>query len=137
LKNDRPGVELAVHQMYGGAGDAHAVFERLTLSVETGERRKKGRMNIQNRVGKRLEKRRPHHAHVPSEADQINPTGAKNLDDRAIVGVAIDRVLGKETHRLEAGFASPRQTWRVRTIRDDDRDRRIELSSRNRVEDRL
>ena len=37
LRQDRPGVQIFVHQMHGAAAELHAVFERLPLRLEARE----------------------------------------------------------------------------------------------------
>ncbi len=135
LHDNRPRVELGAHEVDGGARYTHAVLEGLALGVKTGERRKKRRVDIQNPVGKRMEERWPDDAHVPRKADEIDAARAEHLDDRAIVGVSIRVVTWSLVERFYTRGTSAHQPWSIRTIRDDDRNRRIERAGSNRIDD--
>ena len=64
-------------------------------------------MNVENAIGKCLEQRRPDQPHVPGQANQIDLARAKDLDDGAIVRVAIG-VVGRRQSQ------SPRRRRRER-----------------------
>ena len=54
LHDDRAGVELRRHEMDRDTRDVDAVFERLALRIDAGECRQQRRMNVQDRLRKRL-----------------------------------------------------------------------------------
>jgi hypothetical protein len=76
-------------------------------------------------------------AHETREADQPDVSRLQQIDDRAVVRDPVWMVSSVETERLDAGFARTQQAGRVRTIRNDDGNSRIELSGFDRVDDRL
>ena len=99
LQDDRTVVELGCHQMHGRARDAHAVFERLPLRVESGKRRQQRRMDIQDAVREGLEQRSAHQTHEAGQADQIDGS-VRGADRRArVVGVAVGIVARVEVDR--------------------------------------
>ena len=63
--------------------------------------------------------------------------GVECVDDRAVVRVAIGRVARVEIERLDTRFARALQSGGVRAVRHDERDRRVEASGRDGVDDRL
>ena len=84
-----PPSSSGVDEVHGGAGDAHAVLERLPLRVEAGKRRQQRRMDVEDAVRKRVEQRRADEAHEAGETDELDAARAQQLGQRAIVGVAI------------------------------------------------
>src|SRR5882762_117191 len=46
LCQDRPGVEIFIHQVNGASAEFYAVFERLPLRLEAGKRWQQRRVNI-------------------------------------------------------------------------------------------
>ena len=89
LQHNRTIVEAGRHEMYRGAGHPDAVIECLTLRLEAGERRQQRRMNVEDAIRKRLEQLRAKSPHIPGKANQTDAARAKDLDDGAIVRVAI------------------------------------------------
>ena len=53
LNDDRPAVQFRRHQVDRRARDAHAMRERLSLRIESRERREQRRVDIQDPIGKR------------------------------------------------------------------------------------
>ena len=70
LQNDRTGVEVGGHEMDGGPGHLHAMVQRLALRVDARERRQERRVDVENRVGKCVEKRCPDQPHETGQADE-------------------------------------------------------------------
>ena len=126
LEDDRAGVEIAVHEMHGGAADAHAVRERLVLRVEPGERGQKRRVDVHDAIRKRVEQRGADEAHESCKADEADVARAKFVGDGAVVGVAVRKAARIQGQRAEARRARAREARGAGAIGDDDRDRGIE-----------
>ena len=94
-------------------------------------------MNVEDAIGKCFEQPRSDQPHISGKANQIDTPRAKDLDDGAIVRVAIGVVRRIKMYGLDAGVAGPRKARGIRAIGHNDRDLSIEPSSGNRVEDRL
>ena len=94
-------------------------------------------MDVEDRVGKRLEQRSADQPHEARQAHQPDIARFEELDDCRVVRRTIGIVAWIEAERLDAGLARAQQTRRVRTIRDDDRNRRVEIAGGDRVDDRL
>ncbi len=89
LQNDRPGVQILVHEMHGAAGEFRAVLERLPLRFKSRKRRQQRRMNIQDAVGKRRDEIGRKQPHVACEADQIDIFFPERRDYQFVVGLAL------------------------------------------------
>ena len=55
LQDDWSAVELGRHEVDGHATHLYPVLNRLMLGIHAGKGRQKGRMNIQNPIGERVE----------------------------------------------------------------------------------
>jgi len=88
LQDDRTAIELGRHKMHRDAGDLHAVLECLSLCIHAGERREKGRMNVQDAIGKRLDHCGTQHTHEPGQAHNIYASLLKLLHQRAVIVIA-------------------------------------------------
>ena len=131
------GVEVRVHQVYGGAREADAVLEGLALGVETGERRQKRRVDVQDAVGKRVHERRAEQPHETGQADQLHVARAQVVDQDGFVGLAGGPALVVAHDRLDAGQSRALEAERVGAIRDDDGEARVEPSVADGVDDGL
>src|ERR1019366_1935516 len=58
LRQNRPGIEILIHQMHGAAAELHAVFERLPLRLKARERRQQRWVNVEDALRKRRDKMR-------------------------------------------------------------------------------
>ena len=116
LQDDRAIVEPGRDEMDRRTGYADAVLERLTLRLEARERGQQRRMNVEDAIGKCLEQPRSNQSHVPSKANQTDFARTKDLDEAAIVCVAVSVVRWHEAYRLDAGFASPFKPRSIGTI---------------------
>jgi hypothetical protein len=76
LHDNRSTVEFLGHEVHRSAGNLDPVLQRLTLSVHSGERRKKRGVDVQNGLRKRLEERCADQPHVASQTDEANITRA-------------------------------------------------------------
>jgi len=76
LHDYRSAVEFPSHEMYRGTSDLYPVLQRLTLSIQSGERWKKRGVDVQNGLRKRLEEWCADQPHVASQADEANVTRA-------------------------------------------------------------
>src|SRR5437016_666025 len=121
--------------MHCRASDLHAMSQRLSLRVEAGERREQRRMNVQDAKG--VEKRPADATHESGETYQIDVMIAKDVDDRAVVGVTIGVVAGVQESRIDARLPRARQSHRLRLVRDDDGDGCVEAALVDGVDDRL
>src|SRR5260370_18646406 len=115
--------------MDGSSGECHAVFERLALRFEAGERREERRMDIEDAVRKFGDKKGREQAHVYGEADEINMEFVEDGRDLAVVGFALEAF-----RRNHAGLDSTRfralDTGRAFAIADDDGDVRVRNPTR-------
>src|SRR5580765_3133313 len=123
--------------MNAGAGDTHAVLEGLTLRIKAWKRRQQRRMDVQDPVFERVQYRAAHNPHVASQTHEASVTGLQKVRDRPIARVSIGIVLRRNTHRLDAGRAGALKPWSVAAVRDDNRDRSVQRTTGNRIDDRL
>ena len=137
LQDDRTVVQLGGHEMHGGARDSHAMVERLPLRVESGECRQEGGVDVQNAVREGLDQRGTHQAHETGQADQIDASGAEQIDQRAVVGVAVRIVARVEVDRLDARVTCAAEARGVVAVGDHHGNRRVEPAVTNGVDDRL
>ena len=72
LHNNRAVIHFLVNQMDGCAANPHSAFQSLTLSVQTGEGRQEGRVDIQNPLRESLNKTGREQAHKAGQNDQFN-----------------------------------------------------------------
>ena len=133
LHDDWPGVELWRHEVHGGARHLRAVREGLARRVRAGERRQQRRVDVENRVGKRVAECGPQASHESGQTDEPDVTGAQFGHEGTIVVVA-GRVVGVRHHaRADAGGAGHLEPRRVRTVRDHDIDRDSRLDDRPQI----
>ena len=92
--------------MDGRAGDLDAVLERLLLGVDAGKRRQQRRVDVEHRVGKRLEQLGADQTHEAGEADEADARArAAPAASRAIEIVARRELAMVEHQRFDAGVA--------------------------------
>ena len=84
LEHDGTGVELARYQVHRRSRDSYAVVECLTLRFDARERRQERRMDVQNRVGERVQQRRADQPHESREADQPDAAAQELLRNGAV-----------------------------------------------------
>jgi hypothetical protein len=137
LQNDRTGVNVRRHQMDRRSAQPDAMLQRLFLRVDTGERGKQRRMNVEDPVWKSVQEAGTHQAHEAGEADEIDSTFAQEIDERPIVTVALPILGWIEMDRFDPCFARTPQSGRIGAIRHHNADRRVKLSLSNRVDDGL
>jgi hypothetical protein len=106
LENDGASVEIFVDEMDGAASEFDAVFEGLALRFEAGERREKGRMNVEDAVGERGDEVRGEKAHVAGEADEVDFVFVEDGDDLTVVGFALEAFGGDGAGGDAAGFGA-------------------------------
>ncbi len=136
LQNDRTGVETAVDKVHGRARHPNAVLEGLPLGMQTGERRQKRWMDVQNPMGKSLEQHRANQAHVARETHEANVEGPQRIDDSPVVPVAVRVPAWRQVDRFDPSRPSVRQSFGIPFVRNDDRDRGVEASRGDGVENR-
>src|SRR5687767_2645707 len=113
------------------------MLNRLILGVHPWKGWQQGRMNVENRVWKSFQKRRTDEPHIACEADEADLALFQLTHDRAIVFVARRPFSVIENNRLDSRAASSIEASRIRAIRNDDRDRRVECSIAGRLDQRL
>lgn len=94
LGDDRPVVDLLVHEVHGNTGDCHAVCEGISQRMRTGEGRKERRVDIEDPVGEPIDERRGQDAHEPGEDHTLGPAG-------------LDPVGNRHRERVPVGVVSP------------------------------
>jgi len=137
LAHNRPPIEFGGHKMYGCPGNAHTIGNRLALRVQAGKSREQRRMDIEHPVGKRFEEWSADQAHEPREAHQINLTRLKDVDDRPVVLLSASVRVRRDDDGLDSGIAGALQTRRIRSIRNDNGNRRAQTPVRDGVDDGL
>src|SRR5260370_28753721 len=128
LQHNGAGVEIFVDEMDGATGEFHAVFERLALRFEAGERREQRRMDIEDAVRKFGDKKGREQAHVSGEADEINMEFVEDGRDLAVVGFALEAFRGNHTG-LDSTRLRALDAGRALAIADNDGDLRVRNSS--------
>src|SRR6266700_2394957 len=129
LQNDRAGIEVFVHEMYGAAGKFHAVFEGLALRFKAGERREQRRMNVQDAVWIFGDKKWGEQPHVSRQTNQINFVFVENGGDLAIVSFAL-QAFRRDHARANAARFGALDARCAFAIADDDGDFRIGNAAR-------
>ena len=89
------------------------------------------------RFGNAVEQRRSDESHEAGKTDEIHAARFERVGHRAIVRVAPRVVARPEAHRLNPGVARPLHACGIVTVRNDDRDLRVEPALADRVDDRL
>ena len=114
--------------MNGGAGDTHAVLERLTLRIEAGKRRQQRRMDVQDPCWERVQERAAHDPHEAGQAHEADV--ARRRAPRAPDRRRLDR------DSPATKYTAPRcrrpgalKPWSVAAVRDDNRDRGVQRPS--------
>ena len=77
-------------------------FEGLALSVETGKRGKKGRVDIDNSIGKRLKQNATDEPHVSGQDDEINARATQGRQNGAFVILFGLEIPGRMVERRNA-----------------------------------
>lgn len=72
LQNDGAGVKFVRHQVHGRAADLHPMLNGLRLCINARERRQQGRMDVEDRVRKRIEQSLTHQSHETGKAHQLH-----------------------------------------------------------------
>ena len=88
LRDDRSAVELAGDEVHRHAGDLHAVRQRLLRRVHAWERRQQRRMDVENRVGIRVEERLAEQPHESRQADERDAMRVELRDEGALEELA-------------------------------------------------
>jgi hypothetical protein len=94
-------------------------------------------MNVQNRVGKRVEERRAHQPHESRKADEPDAPAQELLRNGAVELVTRRETSMVDDQRLDTCAGRTAQSSGARPIRDHDRDAGIELTIRHGVYERL
>ena len=94
-------------------------------------------MNVQNRLGKGFQQFRPNQAHEPCKADERHLSRTEFLRDRRVVvgSRGVGAVVKDEG--LDPGITRALQAGGVSLVGNHDRNRRVERSVANRVDQRL
>src|ERR1700704_4287042 len=94
-------------------------------------------MNVENRIWEFVDKRRTDEPHESGKADEADISRAQLPHQRAIVVVARRPGAMREADGLDAGRPRSIQARGTFAVRDDDRNRRLEATARDRVDQRL
>ena len=113
------------------------MLERLALRVDAGKRRQQRRVDVEDGVRKRVEERRADKPHVAGQADEPDVARLQLARQRPIVLVARPASAMVDAERLDAGLPRALEPRRVRAVRDDDGNRRVEAAVANGVDERL
>ena len=81
LQNDRAGIDSIINEVYRAARDLHTMFKRLPLGMQSRERRKQRRVNIENAPLEKPYEVRTQDPHVACQADQIDSMILQNSPD--------------------------------------------------------
>jgi hypothetical protein len=119
------------------AADANAVLDRLPLGIQSGECGQQRRMNIQDPVWKDVQQRLTDQPHEPSKTNKTYLARAKYFGERRIVRAATSIIARADNERLDAGVTRAYQSCGIGTIGYDNRNRGVERTSGNCVDDRL
>ena len=137
LHDDRSAVELLGHEVHRGASNLYPVLQRLTLSVQSGERRKERGVDVQNGLRIRLEQRCADQPHVAGQTYETNITRAQLSSNGFFVVVTRRGLPMIEAEGLDAGAPSDLQATSVWAIRDHHRNNGIQPPVADRVDERL
>lgn len=137
LDDDRSAIELRCHQVHRHSTDLHAMLDRLSLSLESWERRKQRWMNVENAVGERVDERCADQTHETGETHEANISGAQLVREGLIVGFARWRRSVRKADGLETCMPRALEAARILSIRDDDRYRSVERADRDCIDQRL
>jgi hypothetical protein len=103
LCHDRTAIDFGSHQMDGAPVDAHAVGEHPPVRVDTGIRRQKRRVNVEQPPGITRDKRRRQNAHEAGEDDQIWLLAIDGAAQRALELGALGERAMIDDRRCDAG----------------------------------
>ena len=123
LNNDWTVVEFVVDQMHGAARHLDPVVRGLLLGVQARKRRQEGRVNVEDAIGKIIDKEVRQESHVAGETDPLGTRLDQLFNDRSIMRFAVGVVLVGNYLRFDAVLSRPLDTGRISTIRDDHRHR--------------
>lgn len=85
LQDDDAVIQVFVHEMHGAAGDLYPIVEGLGLRVQAGERRQKGRVDVEDATGEGRDELGRKQTHVAGQANEIDAVGCQAGDDLGIV----------------------------------------------------
>ena len=123
--------------MNSSAALGGAVVQRLLLRVKARIFREQRRVDVENAIRERIDEDRAQQAHESGKADKRDVAVVQFGDERAIVVLTRRVGLVAQHERFDAGGSRVIETRRIGAIRNHDRDRCVELSSLDRVDDRL
>jgi len=138
LRDDFPGVDVAVDEVDGAASLGHASGEGLFPRAESLEGGQERGVNVDDAVGKSGEERFLDHAHITGEDDPFDGMVAEEFDERDF---AFGTELGAEGRGRERGGGEserggPGEDDRVGQIAGDEDDPGVEFSGEDRFLDR-
>ena len=125
LNHDRSIIQFGSDEVHTGAGDLHAMIQRLTLRTDSWKRRKERRVDVQNGVWKCLEQRSTHQSHVSGQTNQPDVTRQKFANNGFVMIPARGRLTVINAQSFDTGAASNLQPFGVRTIGNNHGDRRV------------
>jgi hypothetical protein len=85
LPNDRATVKSFINEVNSAAGPLDAVLKHLCVHVESGKRRQKARVNIENAVAVRIDEIAGEQAHVAGQTNDFDPMPLKRQNCRPIM----------------------------------------------------
>ena len=104
LRDDRPGIELAVDEMHGRAAHLDAVSERLRCASTPGNDGRSDGWILRMRVREGVEQRRADEAHEPGKAHQRRRRASfQRARNGGIEGIAIGKVAMIDDERFDPG----------------------------------
>src|SRR5215204_6296140 len=104
------------------AVDAHAGLERPPMRVEAREQRQQRRMDVQHPPGPAVDEPRRQDAHEAGKAEELDAMRQKLLVERTLEGLALRIGLVVDDRGCDPGGRRPREAFRVRPVRDHQRD---------------
>jgi hypothetical protein len=139
LDDHRAGVHAVIDEMDGATGFGRTGVERLFPRFQTRESGQQGRVDVDDALGKRIQKRAFYQAEKAGEADEID-AGVLQLAGGFLLGffgkfraetMAIDHA-GRDT-----AIAGTLEDECAGIVREHEADARVELAGIDRIKDRL
>ena len=137
LDDDRPGVRARIDEVHGDARHLAAVVQRLRPAVDARKRGQQRRMNVQHPVRERRQQLRFHDAHEAGEGDRIDARVLQELD-ALVFGDALKLRLPRRAVEIltrDVVLLRPFENLRVREVRQDQLNLRVQRSRLDRIDD--
>ena len=137
LNDDWAPVEFGRDEVDGDTAHFHPVSDRLLLRIESRECRQQRRMNVEDAVRERFDQRLADKTHESGKTHQTNITRLQLSGKGTIVVLSRRERAMREDDGFNARGTRALEASGIGTVRDHDRDRRIQTSVCDGVNERL